>query len=190
MLERETDIAKDLRALVEAELPAPTDDVDERFATNVLHDEGDVAPAQSSQIVLVNDVWVTNARHETRLAFESRQGVGVGDVFRGDDLDRHVMPGGPVTRQENGAHTTSPQLALDDVVALELGQVDAGIWASCGHLFGELVASIPANRPPQGRFVATHGTNVTHAARIRLGNLEKQVAEVPLGRLTAEFLSS
>jgi len=49
------------------------------------------------------------------------------------------VPGRPVTGQEDGAHASLPQLALDDVVALELGEVYTGIWARCGHEIGELV---------------------------------------------------
>src|SRR5688572_7663535 len=133
MFEREADVAQDLRALVEPELATAAQDCNQRFAADVLHDERDMSAAQPSQLVLMDDVGVPNARHQARLALEPRERVGVGDVLRRDDLDRNVVPRGPMAREEHRPHTALPELALDYVVALELGKIESRFWSGCGH---------------------------------------------------------
>src|SRR4051812_24790206 len=139
VLERQPDVTQNLRALIESELAAAPQDRDERFTPDVLHDERDVTAMEAPELVLMDDVGMANARHEPRLALETRQRISIGDVFRRDDLDRDVVPGRPMTGEEHGTHAAFPELALDDVVALEFRKVDAGIGASCGHEVGELV---------------------------------------------------
>ena len=150
MLQRETDVPQDLNGFVESQLAAAPENRDERLPAHVLHNESDVAAVEASQLVLMNDVGVADACHQARFALEARHCVGVRDVFGGDDLDRDVVPGGAMSREEDGSHTPASQLALDDVVALELGEVDTGIWASCGHLVWRAGAFNPARTAPGG----------------------------------------
>jgi len=77
VLEREADIAKDLRALVEAQLAATSQDRDERLAAHVLHDERNVPTTEATQLVLMHDVRMTDARHEPCFTLEPRERVGI-----------------------------------------------------------------------------------------------------------------
>jgi len=71
VLERETDVPKDLDGFIESQLAAATKNRDERFATYVLHNERDVTTVKAAKLVLMNDVGVADACHEARFALES-----------------------------------------------------------------------------------------------------------------------
>ena len=108
MFQRETNVPKDLHGLVEPQLAAAAENRDERLPADVLHNEPDVTAVQAPKLVLMNDVGVPDARHQACFALEPRHRVGVRDVFGRDDLDRDVVPGGAMPREEDGSHTPAP----------------------------------------------------------------------------------
>ena len=117
-LERATHVHRDVRGAIGHDAPAAGQELGERPAFHVLHDD-EVHAVVRARVEDRHDVLVGDPRRRLRLATEALDELVVLGEARREELDRHLAAQDGVVTEEDLGHAASSELVLDAVPPAE-----------------------------------------------------------------------